>query len=75
MAHDFLCPLDLADGFFIRIEWAPDVVILAMRSRMQLKYFLVAENCLLFKVDFFGKNPAAKFVARLGDFTMTEKNR
>ena len=30
---------------------------------MQLKNFLVAENYLLFKVDFFGENPAAKFAA------------
>ena len=42
---------------------------------MQLKHFLVAENYLQCKVDFFGKNLAAKFTAtsRVSDFTMTEK--
>ena len=59
--------MDLADGFFIWIEWGPDVVIFVMRSRMQLKHFLIAENYLLFKVDFFGENPAAKFTATSRD--------
>ena len=41
---------------------------------MQLKHFLVAENYLQCKVDFFGENLAAKFAATSrGDFTMTEK--
>ena len=30
---------------------------------MQLKHFLVAENYLQCKVDFFGENLAAKFAA------------
>ncbi len=30
---------------------------------MQLKHFLVAENYLQYKVDFFGENIAAKFAA------------